>query len=101
MLPTSIPDLELRPLDPSEAGALHALIEANREHLTAHGDYTELVATDLAQLTLELIVESDLRLGVYLKGHLIGQVDLVAVDPPRYGLGYWLAANATGRGFAT
>jgi len=30
-----------------------------------------------------------------------GRVDLVPVDPPRYGLGYWLSAEATGKGLAS
>jgi RimJ/RimL family protein N-acetyltransferase len=27
-------------------------------------------------------------------------IDLIATDPPKYGLGYWLAKEATGRGYA-
>jgi RimJ/RimL family protein N-acetyltransferase len=32
---------------------------------------------------------------------LVGGVSLVPVDPPKYGLGYWLATDACGRGLAT
>jgi ribosomal-protein-serine acetyltransferase len=37
----------------------------------------------------------------FLRGSLIGRADLVPVDPPRYGLGYWLGEEATGHGYAT
>jgi RimJ/RimL family protein N-acetyltransferase len=42
-----------------------------------------------------------LRFGIRLEGELIGRIDLVPVDPPRYAIGYWLGRNATGKGYAT
>lgn len=41
------------------------------------------------------------RLGVVVDGDLVGGVELLPVDPPRYCLGYWLASQATGCGYAT
>jgi RimJ/RimL family protein N-acetyltransferase len=41
------------------------------------------------------------RFGIRLDGRLVGRVDLVPVDPPHFGLGYWLSDTATGRGLAT
>ena len=34
--------------------------------------------------------------GIYEFGQLVGNVALVPVDPPRFGLGYWLAALRSG-----
>jgi RimJ/RimL family protein N-acetyltransferase len=42
-----------------------------------------------------------LEFGIWDVGQLVGSVELVSVDPPRYGLGYWLAESACGRGLAT
>ncbi|UXN74750.1 GNAT family N-acetyltransferase [Devosia sp. A8/3-2] len=55
------------------------------------------------ELEAELAIgdHSNLRFGLLLKGELIGRIDLVPVDPPKYGLGYWLAEKATGKGYAT
>ncbi|KFC61994.1 putative ribosomal N-acetyltransferase YdaF [Devosia sp. LC5] len=103
MLTTEMPDLVLRTLTQSQALELHNLLQQNRDHLTAHGDYTDQVAMSYAEIEAELAVcdHSSLRFGLLLRGALIGRIDLVAVDPPKYGLGYWLAEKATGKGYAT
>jgi RimJ/RimL family protein N-acetyltransferase len=97
---TAVPDLTLRALSPEDADLLHALVQANRVHLTAHGDYAGLVAATIATLAAELADPNQQRFGIFLAGELIGRADLIPVDPPRYGLGYWLARNATGHGYA-
>ena len=54
------------------------------------------------QVEAELAADSaNLRFGIVLSGTLIGRIDLIAADPPKYGLGYWLAKNATGQGYAS
>lgn len=101
MLPTAAPDLTLRKLLPEDATLLHAVVQANQVHLTAHGDYANLVAASVETLAIELADLSQQRFGIFLRGELIGRVDLIPVDPPRYGLGYWLSEAARGHGYAT
>lgn len=103
MLQTSTPDLALVPLNEHFAAVLHDLVQENRAHLTAHGDYTEHVAASLETLQAELCQSAgeNMRFGILLNQKLIGRMDLVPVDPPRFGVGYWLAQSATGRGYAT
>lgn len=103
MLKTTIPSLSLGPLTEHHSSALYELIQQNRSHLTAHGDYTELVALPMEALAAELTETSNrtLRFGIFLEQELIGRVDLIAVDPPRYGLGYWVGGRSTGKGYAT
>lgn len=103
MLNADFPDLLLHTLTQSQALELHSLLQQNRDHLTAHGDYTDQVAMSYEELEAELAIgdHSNLRFGLLLKGELIGRIDLVPVDPPKYGLGYWLVEKATGKGYAT
>jgi RimJ/RimL family protein N-acetyltransferase len=103
VLATALADLTLRSLEKADARALYELVQENRLHLTALGDYAELVSMSFEQLDAELAsaAASNLRFGIFLAGALIGSADLVPVDPPRYGLGYWLAKDATGKGYAT
>lgn len=103
MLATSISGLVLIPLTEDHSLALYTLIQHNRAHLTTHGDYEALVATPPDKLARELAdpTNRDLRFGIFLRQELVGRMDLIPVEPPRYGLGYWLAENATGKGYAT
>lgn len=100
MLQTAAPNLTLRALSPGHADLLHALVQANRVHLTAHGDYARLVAATVEILATELGDRKQWCYGIFLEDELIGRADLIPVDPPRYGLGYWLAKSATGHGYA-
>lgn len=98
-----MPELLLVPLTEHFAGALYELIQENRAHLTAHGDYADQVAASPETLQADLCqsASENMRFGIMLNQNLIGRMDLVPVDPPRYGVGYWLAQSATGRGYAT
>jgi len=96
---TDLPGLTLRPL--TDADAYHALLTGNRAHLTQHGDYQEETTKTLTSLRADLAVPDDLRFGIHHQGTLIGRIDLIAADPPRYSIGYWLAATSTGNGYAT
>ncbi|MFF9571466.1 GNAT family N-acetyltransferase [Streptomyces sp. NPDC014685] len=102
-LETGIVGLTLRVLTAEQADEYYALIGRNHEHLTQHGDYQELVASDYETVHAELLNDPNpsLRCGIFLHGALIGRVDLVAVNPPWYGFGYWLDREATGHGYAT
>jgi RimJ/RimL family protein N-acetyltransferase len=101
MLQTVAPDLTLRELLPEDAAMLRAVVQANHVHLTAHGDYASLVAASVEMLAAELADRNQRRFGIFLGDELIGKADLIPVDPPRYGLGYWLAKSATRQGYAT
>ena len=98
-----MPELVLVPLNQHFAAAMYDLVQENRAHLTAHGDYTEHVAASPETLHAELCqsASENLRFAILLNHKLIGRMDLVPVDPPRFGVGYWLAQSATGRGYAT
>lgn len=102
-LRTSVPGLELRELDPADAGAYYELIDANRAHLSRHGDYmTERDATkDWVDGYFASPPDQNVRFGIWHVETLIGRVDLIPVQPPRYSIGYWLGGSHTGRGFAT
>lgn len=102
-LATALETVRLRELVADDAGEYHALVRASRTHLTAHGDYGEEVAASLDDVLGGFSQAPALptRFGVLDEGRLVGRVDLVPVDPPRFGLGYWLAPHATGKGYAT
>jgi len=101
MIATERPEVSLRWLDEGHSGRLHKLLQENRSHLTEHGDYREQVSASLDALLSELSVPNGLRFGIFVRDELVGRIDLVPVDPPRYSLGYWLAKDATGLGYAT
>jgi RimJ/RimL family protein N-acetyltransferase len=98
---TDRPDLTLRLLADSDCESLLRLLAENRAHLTAHGDYLEQVSMSGDALRADLAANDKLRFGIFVRDELVGRIDLVPVDPPRYGLGYWLARHATGSGHAT
>jgi len=103
VLATADDSLELREFGPADVAEYHALVQRNAAHLTRLGDYRDEVAsstTDVAYRFAER-TEVPVRFGVYLQQRLVGRVDLVPVEPPRYGLGYWLSEDVTGRGHAT
>lgn len=102
-LVTTRPGLTLRELTVPDAADYHQLVQRNRAHLTRLGDYRDEVAATPAEVAerFGVLDPAAVRFGIRLHGVLIGRTDLVAVDPPRYGLGYWLDAGHTGRGLAT
>jgi RimJ/RimL family protein N-acetyltransferase len=95
--------LVLRELTATDAESYYALVQLSREHLTAFGDYDGEVSASLDEVRASLsdANERNLRFGIRFDGELVGRIDLVPVDPPRYAIGYWLGVNATGKGFAT
>ena len=95
--------LQLRQLRSADAAEYYALVQVNAEHLTRHGDYQDEVSASADDVGASLSNEDDAagRFGVFLHGRLIGRVDLIPVDPPRFGLGYWLSEDVTRMGMAT
>ncbi|MBI4941660.1 MAG: GNAT family N-acetyltransferase [Actinobacteria bacterium] len=101
---TAVAGLELRPLLAGDADRYLALAQANREHLTAHGDYVDEVAASVGDVRAQLertAADPPLTFGIWWQDTLVGRCDLVPVDPPRYGLGYWVSAASQGRGLAS
>ncbi|MFD1146604.1 GNAT family N-acetyltransferase [Saccharothrix hoggarensis] len=101
MLGTSVPGLVLTPLTAADAPAYYALLDRNRDHLSRHGDHRDEAGGTPAWVAAHLSEPVPDRYGIRLGDRLVGRVDLTHVDPPRYGLGYWLAHDATGHGYAT
>lgn len=100
VLSTSRDDLVLRALTPDQAADYYDLVDLNRDHLTAFGDYQEMRDATLESVTEEL-QRTDSAFGVWLGARLIGRVDLVRRDEANYVLGYWLDSSHTGHGYAT
>ena len=97
------PTLIVSVLRAEDAEEYHALVQRNVAHLTRLVDYLDEVAMgaqDVASAFADDRAASG-RFGIRLDGALVGRVDLIPVDPPRFGLGYWLGGTATGRGVAT
>lgn len=96
--------LVLTRLLPDDAEAYLRLMRDNREHLTRHGDFEEQLEATVAATRAAFARHpegGETAYGIRAQGRLVGGVSLVAVDPPRYGIGYWLDRSATGRGYMT
>ena len=87
----------------ADAPAFFRLVEANRDHLTQFGNYTDLAASTLEDVTDYFVrpPDSNLRMGIWASNELVGRVDLNPVAPGVFVLGYWLGGSYTGRGYAT
>ncbi|MBF6331425.1 GNAT family N-acetyltransferase [Nocardia transvalensis] len=101
-LGTCVAGLVLRELTVADASEYYAVLDRNREHLSRFGDYQQEKAA-----TPEWVVgyfsdppDGNIRYGIRYGEQLVGRVDLNPVDPPRYGIGYWLDEQHTGRGYA-
>ncbi len=93
--------LVLKSLRPSDAASLHALVQNNADHLTALGDYGEVVAMSLDETRQQLaeLPGTSLAMGIYLREQLIGRVDLNAPKAGTYVLGYWIDSQHGGHGY--
>jgi len=101
-LGTEVEGLVLRPLGVNDVDAYFAAVDASRDHL-ARGGYEWARSASREQLAAYLSdpQDSNTRFGVWRHDLLIGRIDFMPVAPPRYSIGYWLAAHAVGRGSAT
>lgn len=100
---TDLPGLYLSELTLDDTQDYYRLVDRNRDHLTQHGDYS-----DLKQATLESVINnlSDpadkiARFGIWLNDTLVGRVDLSPRAPGHFVIGYWLGCEYTGNGYAT
>lgn len=100
-LETAIEGLVLRRVDARLGLALNDLIEANAEHLTRHGDYLDLVAMTPAEVVTHFLDAEFFEAALVFDESVHGVASLIRYQPAVFGIGYWLAADSTGRGFAT
>lgn len=102
-LPTPIPGVSLRVLTPADSVDYRALLQANRAHLTRHGDFTDQIRASEGEIEQALAHpgKKERAYGIWLHGTLVGQASIIAAAPPHYSLGYWLAQTATGQGLAS
>lgn len=102
-LGTELAGVELRPLMASDAESVVALMRAERGHLTRHGDFADEIGVSPADRAAGYAARAaePLAFGIVEDQQLVGAIELVPVDPPRFGLGYWLAEHGCGRGIAT
>jgi ribosomal-protein-serine acetyltransferase len=100
---TDLPALRLVALGPDDADAYYALVDRNRDHLTRHGDYTELGRATPASVLEDLRSPQggNARFGIWLNDALIGRADLSPRVPGHFVIGYWLGSEYTSRGYAT
>jgi ribosomal-protein-serine acetyltransferase len=103
VIATANPALRLIELSERDLDAYYALIDANRKHLTRHGDYASMKTATRESTRLALREHNgvDLRMGVWLADRLAGRIDLLPKEPGKSGIGYWLSDAFTGRGYAT
>ncbi len=100
-LSTAVPAVSLVRLTPADAPALLRLIQTNRDHLTQHGDYEDLVAKNAEQLRQQLGGSQEAAYGIRRHGELIGSATLIRHRDGVYGLGYWIGAEQAGCGYVT
>lgn len=101
------PDAHLRLWETSDAEELHALITANREHLAPWMPWVdqglEGVRAFIAMARQTIADDAGLQTALVEHGRLVGSIGTNAFDRAnrRTELGYWIAADAGGRGLVT
>lgn len=99
---------ELRPLEPSDTGDLHRLIEANRAHLArwlpwAATQTREDTARFIALSREQMSAGNGFQAAILERGCIAGVIGFHGADMQHRAtsIGYWLAADAQGRGTMT
>ncbi|MBA2699720.1 MAG: GNAT family N-acetyltransferase [Nocardioidaceae bacterium] len=101
LIETTREGVTLRRLTPSDAEEYSSLLRSNEAHLTRLGNYVDEVATPTSVYAQQFADDGPvLAFAICEAATMVGGTALVPVDPPKYGLGYWLAADACGRGLA-
>lgn len=101
--------LALRLLEPRHAPELFALVDANRQHLDPWFPWVETARSPhdtrafIEHGLREFAAGSGFRCGVEEEGEIVGALGLHNVQPKAGSceLGFWLAAEAEGRGLIT
>jgi len=101
-------DAILRPFAVGDLDELHAAIEANREHLAqwlpwARRQQRAGTLEFLRAAERQAAAHDGVQLAIVEHGRIVGSVGFHAIDWARgfTSIGYWLAADAQGRGLAT
>ncbi|MGN6664034.1 MAG: GNAT family N-acetyltransferase [Solirubrobacterales bacterium] len=107
-LSSRLRDLGIRPVEAADAGALYALIEANREHLSRWLPWAadqDLAATEgfVAEAEEQLAKGNGFQAVIAPGGEILGVAGFHAVDwtNRNTSIGYWLAEQAQGKGTMT
>jgi len=102
MLRTDLGDgAALRPWRRDDADELHALIEANRDHLRPWMPWADQDLEATRRYLLDVTTSPrDVQRAITLHGRIVGAIGLI--HPAGFPmLGYWLDTGAQGRGIAT
>jgi len=101
VIETGRADVILRQFVPQDAEMLFWLIDRNREHLSQHDDRTSVKYPNLESVRRSIVYPVDpsrLRFGIWANGLLVGTVNLMPLDDEAE-IGYWIAAQHSGRGY--
>lgn len=108
MLSPRLASLGVRPLASEDAAPLHALIEANRDHLAqwlpwAAGQDPAGTERFLAEAEEQFARNDGFQAAIEPAGEIVGVAGFHAVDRinRNTSLGYWLATDAQGQGVMT
>lgn len=108
MLSPRLATLGIRPLEAEEAGELHAVIEANREHLAKWMPWAaeqDLRGTErfVAACEEQFARSSGFQAAIRPEEEILGVAGFPVVDRlnRNAGIGYWLAEDAQGKGTMT
>ena len=99
--------LHLRQFTMSDAPEIFSLIEANREHLSQHGDTTAEKYPDLASVEASIVpVEQASKLRFAIRDGNVALVGTVNLSPQtnkpnQMEIGYYIGQDYVGRGYAT
>jgi ribosomal-protein-serine acetyltransferase len=101
-------DIELRPLTAADLDEVHALVEANREHLAGWMPWAADQQRDGTENYLRAAEQKRERgealdFAIVVDGRIAGCAGFPVIDPyARMGIiGYWLASEHEGRGLVT
>jgi ribosomal-protein-serine acetyltransferase len=108
MLSPRLDSLGVRPLETEDAAELYSLIEANRSHLArwlpwAAGQDLNGTERFVAEAEGQFARDDGFQAKIAPEGEIVGVVGFHAIDwiNRNTSLGYWLAADAQGRGTMT
>ncbi len=97
-------DVVLRRLTIDDAPAMFALIDSNREHLSQHNDDTADKYPTLQALEESITTPENpdrQRYGIWAGDTMVGSINITPADETAAEIGYWLASEHTGNGYAT
>ena len=108
MLSPRLDTLGVRPLETEDAAELHALVERNREHLARWMPWAaeqDRAGTErfLVEAEEQVARDDGFQAAIEPEGEIVGVVGFHAIDwiSRNTSLGYWLAADAQGKGTMT